>query len=161
MEIAQRNKAEQEADARAQAKAAALEAERQVPVDAIHPTRDRRIQKRTAPASLAYVMFGDTNGGIVVNMSEMGIAIAIAIAVADLLVVGDCLPRIRIQLPSSGQSIEISAQIVWLAESKKGVGIRFVNPTADARNQISNWIASEKAAPEFEQPPKPGRVLRE
>src|SRR5580704_2917597 len=155
MEIAQRNKAEREADAPAQAKAAALEAERQVPVEAIHPTRDRRLQKRTAPASLAYVMFGDTNGGIVVNMSEMGMAIAIA--VADLLVVGDCLPRIRIQLPSSEQSIEISAQIVWLAESKKGAGIRFVDLTADARNQISNWIASEKPAPKFEQLP---RLLR-
>jgi PilZ domain/Gram-negative bacterial TonB protein C-terminal len=153
MEIAQRNKAEQEPDAQAQAKAATLEAERQVPVDAIRPTRDRRLQKRTTPASLAYVMVGDTNGGIVVNISETGMAIA----VADLLVVGDYLPRIRIQLPSSGQSIEISAQIVWLAESKKGAGIRFVDLTADARNQISNWIASEKPAPKFEQLP---RLLR-
>ena len=150
MEIAQRNKAEQEADARAQPKAAALEAEHQVPVEAIHPTRDRRLQKRTTPASLAYVTFGDTNGGIVVNISETGMAIA----VADLLVVGDYLPRIGIQLPSSRQSIEISAQIVWLAESKKGAGIRFVDLTADARNQISNWIASEKPAPKFEQLPK-------
>ena len=149
MEIAQRNRAEQEADAQAQAKAAALEAERQVPVDAIHPTRDRRLQKRTTPASLAYVMFGDTNGGIVVNISEMGMAIA----VADLLVVGDYLPRIRIQLPSSRQNIEISAQIVWLAESKKGAGIRFVDLTSDARNQISNWIASEKPATKIEQLP--------
>jgi TonB family protein len=150
MEMAQRNKAEQEADAQAQAKAAALEAERQVPVEAIHPARDRRLQKRTTPASLAYVMFGDTNGGIVVNISETGMAIA----VADLLVVGDYLSRIGIQLPSSRQSIEISAQIVWLAESKKGAGIRFVDLTADARNQISNWIASEKPASKFEQLPK-------
>jgi TonB family protein len=150
MGIAQRNKAEQEPDAQAQAKAAALEAERQVPVEVIHPTRDRRLQKRTTPTSLAYVKFGDTNGGIVVNISEMGMAIA----VADLLVVGDCLPRVGIQLPSSRQSIEISAQIVWLAKSKKGAGIRFVDLTADARNQISNWIASEKPAPKFEQLPK-------
>jgi hypothetical protein len=150
MEIAQRNKAEQEAGAQAQAKAAALEAERQVPVEAIHPARDRRLQKRTTPASLACVMLGDTNGGIVVNISETGMAIA----VADLLVVGDYLPRIGIQLPSSRQSIEISAQLVWLAESKKSAGIRFVDLTADARNQISNWIASEKPAPKFEQIPK-------
>jgi hypothetical protein len=39
---------------------------------------------------------------------------------------------------------------VWLAESKKKVGIRFVGLTAEARNQIANWIASEKPAPEFE-----------
>jgi TonB family protein len=153
MEIAQRNKAEREADAQVQAKAAALEAERQAPVAAIHPTRDRRLQKRTTPASLAYVMFGDTNGGIVINISEMGMAIA----VADFLVVDEYLPRIRFQLPSSSQSIEISGQIVWLAKSKKGAGIRFVDLTADARNQISNWIASERPAHEFEQLPKPFR----
>jgi hypothetical protein len=140
MEIAQRNKAEQEADAQAQPKAAALEAESQMPVEAFHPTRDRRLQTRSTPASLAHVMFGDTNGGIVVNISEAGLAVA----GADLLVVGDCLPCIRIQLPSSRQCIEISAQIVWLAQSKKAAGIRFVDLTADARNQISNWIASEK-----------------
>ena len=153
IEIAQRNKAKQEADAQAQAKAAALEAERQVPVEAIHPTRDRRLQTRTTPASLAYVMFGDTNGGLVVNISETGMAVAIT----DLLVVDDYLPRVRIQLPSSRQSIEISAQIVWRAESKKGAGIRFVDLTADARNQISNWAASEKPAPRLEQLPKPLR----
>ena len=77
-----------------------------------------------------------------------------AIAAADLLIVGDYLHRICIQLGGSGQSIEISAQIVWLAESKKGAGIRFVDLTGRARDQISNWIASEKPAPEFEQLPK-------
>jgi PilZ domain/Gram-negative bacterial TonB protein C-terminal len=151
IEIAQRNKAEQEADAQAQAEAAALEAEHQVRVEAIHPTRDRRLQTRTTPASRAYVELGDTNGGIVLNISETGMAVA----AADLLVVGDYLPRIRFQLPSSRQSIEVSAQIVWLAEAKKGAGIRFVDLTAEARNQISNWIASERPAPEFQQLPKP------
>jgi hypothetical protein len=148
--MAQRNKAEQEADVQARAETATLEAESQVPAETIHPTRDRRLRTRTTPVSLAYVMFGDTNGGIVLNISETGMAVA----VADLLVVGDYLPRILIQLPSSRQSIEISAQIVRLAESKKVAGIRFVDLTADARNQISNWIASEKPASEFEQLPK-------
>jgi TonB family protein len=146
IEIAQRNKAEQEAVAQAKAEPAALEAERQVPVAAIRPTRDRRLQARTTPASHAYVELGDTNSAVVLNISETGMAVA----AAGLLVVGDCLPRIRFQSPSSRQSIEISAQIVWLAESKKHAGIRFVDLTAEAHNQISNWIASEKPAPEFE-----------
>jgi hypothetical protein len=113
---------------------------------ALTPAPDRRLQMRASPASLAYVMFGDTNGGIVLNISETGTAVASA----DLLVVGDYLPGIRIQFPSSRQRIKISGQIVWLAESKKCAGIRFVDLNADARNQISNWIASEKAAREFE-----------
>ena len=146
IEIALRYKAKRGADAQAQGEAAAPEAERQVPVEAIHPTRDRRLQTRTTPASRAYVELGDTRGGMVLNISETGMAVA----AADPLVVDDYFPRIRFQLPSSGQSIEVSAQIVWLADSKKSAGIRFVDLTAEARNQISDWIASEKPAPESE-----------
>src|SRR6202521_3542654 len=146
IEIAQRNKTEQGADVPAKAEAAAPGAERHVSVEAIHPPRDRRLQMRTTPASRAYVELGGTNGGIVLNISETGMAVA----AADPLVVDDYHPRIRFQLPSSGQSIEISAQIVWLAESKKSTGVRFVDLSAEARNQISNWIATEKPAPEFE-----------
>jgi TonB family protein len=146
IEIAQRNKTEKGADVPARAEAAAPGGERHVSVEAIHPTRDRRLQMRTTPASRAYVELGGTNGGFVLNISETGMAIA----AADTLVVDDELPLIRFQSPSSGQSIEVSAQIVWLAESKKSAGIQFVDLTAEARNQISNWIASEKPAPEFE-----------
>jgi PilZ domain-containing protein/TonB-like protein len=146
IEIARRNKREHGADVPAKAEAAALDAERHVSVAAIHPRRDRRLQMRTTPASRAYVELGGTNGGIVLNISETGMAVA----AADPLVVDDYLRRIRFQLPSSGKSIEISAQIVWQAESKKSAGMRFVDLTAEARNQISNWIASERPAPEFE-----------
>jgi len=41
---------------------------------------------------------------------------------------------------------------VWLRESKKVVGVRLVDCTPDARSRVSNWIASEKLATEFEQP---------
>lgn len=146
IEIAQRKKTEQGADVPAKAGAATPDAERHVSVEAIHPRRDRRLRTRITPASRAYVELGGTNGGMVLNISETGMAVA----VADPLIVGDYLPRIRFHLPSSGQRIEISARIVWLAESKKSAGIRFVDLTADARNQISDWIASEKSTPEFE-----------
>jgi len=146
IEIAQRNKTGQGASVPASAEGAAPDAERHVSVEEIHPTRDRRLQMRTTPASRPYVELGGTNGGTVLNISETGMAVV----AADPLAVDDYGPRIRFQLPGSGQSIEISAQIVWLAESKRSAGIRFVDLTAEARNQISNWIASEKPAPEFE-----------
>ena len=116
---------------------------------ALNPTRDRRLQKRTTPSSLTLVDLGGTDGGIILNISETGIAVA----VADRLPVGKYLPCIRFQPPGSNQSIEITAQVVWLAESKKGAGIRFVDLTADARNQIANWIASEKSVSEIEHLP--------
>jgi hypothetical protein len=146
IKIAQRNKNEQEAGVPAKAEAAAPDAERHVSVEAIHPTRDRRLQVRTTPASRAHVELSGTNGGIVLNISEKGMAVA----TADPLVVDDYLPGIRFPFLYSGQSIEISAQIIWLAESKKSAGIRFVDLTTDARNLISNWIASEKPTPEGE-----------
>jgi hypothetical protein len=117
------------------------------------PARDRRLQTRTTPASLTYFGLGDANGGVVLNINETGMAVA----VANHLVAGECLPPIRFQLPRSSQSIDISAQLVWLAESKRTAGIRFVNLTADARNQISNWTAPEKPASELAQLPKPLR----
>jgi TonB family protein len=146
IEIAQRKRTEQGADVPAKAEAAAPDADRHVSVWEIHPARDRRLQMRTTPAARPYVELGGTNGGTVLNISETGMAVA----PADPLAVDDYSPRIRFQLPGSGQSIVISAQIVWLAESKKSAGIRFVDLTPEARNQISNWIASEKSAPEFE-----------
>jgi len=146
IEIAQRNKRERGADVPAKAEAAAPDAEADAPVEAIYPTRDRRLQMRATPASRAYVQLDGTNGGTVLNISESGMAVA----AADPLVLDDYLPHIRFQIPSSSQSIEIAAQIVWLGESKKSAGIRFVDLTAEARNQISNWIASEKPAQELE-----------
>jgi hypothetical protein len=146
IKIAQRNRKEQQADVAAKTEAAAPDAERHLPIEAIHPTRDRRLQPRTTPASRAYVELGGSNEGIVLNINERGMAVA----VADPLEVDDYLPRIRFQFPNPGQSIELSAQVVWLAESRKSAGIRFVDLTAEARNQISNWIASEKPAPEVE-----------
>jgi hypothetical protein len=152
IEIAQRNKAERGARTQPRVEAGAVEGEREraVSVERIHPARDRRLKMRSRPASLAYVIMDNTNGGFVLNVSETGMAVV----VADLLVVGAYFRGIRIQLPRSTKSIEISAQIVWLAESKKCAGIRFVNLTSDAGDQISNWIESEKVAPEFDRLPR-------
>jgi periplasmic protein TonB len=149
IEIAQRNKTGQGANVPAQTEeeGAAPDAEHPAPVEPIPLAHERRLHRRTTPASHAYVELGGTNGGMVLNIGETGMAVA----AASPLVVDDCqLPRIRLQLPSFGPSIEISAQIVWLAESKKKAGMRFVDLTAAARNQISNWIASEKSAPATE-----------
>ena len=83
------------------------------------PAPDRRSEARTTPASLTQVEFGGGHSGIVLNISEAGMAVA----VAHVLAVGERLPRVRFLLPNSArepvQSVEISAEIVWLSESKK------------------------------------------
>jgi hypothetical protein len=123
------------------------------------PAPDRRTEPRTTPASLTQVELGNDHSGIVLNISEDGMAIAVAHA----FTVGEHLPRISFHLPgsSSMQSIEISAEIVWLSESKKGAGMQFVGLSADSRNRISSWIARERTAPEFAHLPKPVRRDRQ
>jgi TonB family protein len=146
MEAAQRNKTQQETDVPLKAGAGTSNAESHASIEAIHPTRDRRLQTRTTLASCAYTVLDDSNGGIVLNISETGMAVA----AADPLVVADYLPHIRFRLPNVEQRIKVSAQVVWLAGSKKTVGVRFVDLTAEARNEIANWIASEQRSPELE-----------
>src|ERR1700723_2816865 len=152
VEAAQRNKTEQRAgvlvgvpvevraDVPAVAETAAPNTERNSWVETIQTPRERRLQMRATLASCAYSALDDINGGIVLNISETGMAVASA----DSLVVAGFLPHVRFRLPNVEQRIKVSAQVVWLAESKKQVGIRFVDLTAEARNQIANWIASEK-----------------
>src|SRR5277367_4144142 len=146
VEAAQRNKAEHAADVPAEARAAARDGERHVPVEAIHPTRDRRLQMRATPASCAYTVLDGINGGVVLNISETGMAVG----ATDPLAIADYLPQIRFRLPNAEQRTKVSAQVVWLAEWKKEVGIRFVDLSTEARNQIAHWIASEKPSPEFD-----------
>src|SRR6266481_1357122 len=125
------------------------------------PAPARRTEPRTTPASLTQVELGHGHSGVVLNISEAGMAVAVAHAFK----VGEHLPRIFFQLPrpssSSTQSVEISAEIVWLSESKKGAGMQFVGLSADARNRISSWIARERTAPEFAHLPKPVRRDRQ
>jgi hypothetical protein len=144
LEAAQRNKILQEADVAPKAETAAPNAERPASIEAAHPRRDRRLQTRTTLASCAYSALDDSNGGIVLNISETGMAVAAAAP----LVVADYLPHTRFRLPNIEQRIKVSAQVVWLAESRKTVGIRFIDLTAEVRNQIANWIACEKRSAE-------------
>jgi len=120
---------------------------------ALTPSRDRRLHTRTTLASLTYVELGDTKGGMILNISNGGMALA----VVDRYVVGEYLSRIRFPLPISSEGFEVSARIVWLSESKNGAGVRFVDLTPEGRDRISRWIESEKPALEFEHLPKPLR----
>src|ERR1700745_3283502 len=98
------------------------------------PARDRRLKMRVTPTSPVYVMFGDT-GGSVANVTETGMAIAIA--VGNLPAVAYSAMRISLHFPMSRQNLEVSARIVWLRESKKVVGVRLVDCTPDARSRVS------------------------
>ena len=117
IEIAQRNKVGRGADVHPRAETAALEAVSHVPIETIHPTRDRRLQMRTTPASVAPVMLGDTNGGIVLNISETGMAVA----VADLLVGGDYPYTFSFNCPGLGRASKSPRRLCGSRNQRKAL----------------------------------------
>ncbi len=105
---------------------------------------DRRVHARRSVRSLAYVELGEGNGGIVLNVSEGGIAVQ---AVMSLL--GDELPAVRVQLSHSKKSIEGRGRISWTSGLRKTAGLEFVGLSPEARSLLREWVAMETPAGEF------------
>src|ERR1700722_19533432 len=106
---------------------------------------NRRGFARQKVRSLSYIDLGDGNGGIVLNLSEGGLALQAVTSVMD-----DHLPRVRFQLSESRNWLETSGRITWTSESRKVAGIEFVNLSDAARNQIKEWILSGDAPGELQ-----------
>lgn len=110
-------------------------------------TLDRRVCARRSVASLAYIDLGEKNGGIILNLSEGGLAVTAA-APLDT----DAPARMRFQLPGSSDRLSACGEIIWISESRKEVGLRFVDLSEDVRSRITAWISQE---------PSPARLDRE
>ena len=103
----------------------------------ITDARDRRSHSRQI-TTLNYITLGESNGGILLNISEDGLAFTAAEPL-----VGEFVPRLRFQLEEKAEWIEASGRIVWLNESKKGAGIQFLDISDADRGQIRRWIESK------------------
>ncbi len=101
---------------------------------------ERRGQVRHPLNALAYIDIGADNGGIVLNLSEDGMGFQ---AVGPLDSQQDV--NLRIQLPHSTERIETAAKIVWLSESNRQAGVRFLEMPAEARAEIRGWIRSQNS----------------
>jgi TonB family protein len=100
---------------------------------------NRRANPRVEVHSLAYVELGDANAGLILNISETGMAIQ---AVQSLT--SDSLPRMQFRLPRTEAMIQLSGKVVWQIKSKKEVGIEFTALPEQARQAIQKWIAEEE-----------------
>jgi protein TonB len=103
----------------------------------ISDTRDRRHYSRHI-AALNYIKLDEGNGGILLNVSEDGLAFTAAEPLS-----GEFVPRLRFQLADKAEWIEASGRIVWLNDSKKGAGVQFVQISDAHRQQIRQWIESK------------------
>jgi len=109
------------------------------------PDKDRRRHTRQRIHSLSYVKMGDSNGGIVLNISEGGISVQAA-AVLD--------PRelvtMLLEIPRVRNRAEVTGEIAWLSASKKEAGLRFVDLPESTLKQIRKWMAREASPEQFE-----------
>lgn len=80
------------------------------------------------------VQLANENGGIILNISENGLAMRAVRTVADPS------PHMRFQFTHSGAWIETQGNIVWLSRSEKTAGVEFINLPDKARDQIKQWI---------------------
>ncbi len=128
---------------------------------------ESRVHSRTEVRALAYIELSDENAGLILNISEDGLAVQ-----AVQVVTSDHLPRMRFRLPKTDRTIEVAGRMVWQLRSRKEVGIQFVDLSDAARAHIHEWIAAEpsRLAAPLEPPrrrtlqpdkpsrPEPGRI---
>ena len=104
---------------------------------------ERRVQARTAIIPPVYVNLENTNGGLAFNMSEDGIALTAALAMA-----GDGAIAMRIPIPDSKGWMEASGRLAWRSASGKTAGITFLGLPDDSRQRIRQWLAAETSGSE-------------
>jgi TonB family protein len=102
------------------------------------PPSERRVHARQQIKTLAYVELDEGNGGIILNVSEGGLAVQAVTSLMD-----DHLPRVRFQLSQSPDWVETSARVTWAGESRKLVGLEFIDLSELARGQINEWLSRE------------------
>jgi outer membrane biosynthesis protein TonB len=102
------------------------------------PISNRRVHLRKPVVPPGYIDLAKNNGGIVLNVSESGLSLMAAVAVGN-----DPFPSMRFQFPYCSDWIEARGQVAWKSESGTHVGVRFVELSEDARQQIRKWISSE------------------
>lgn len=117
-----------------------------VPEEFVGPNsaRDRRARVRHSPASLTYVKVGGSNGGVILDVSESGMAIASAEPLTELP-----LPPLSFRLPHLDHTFVTSAELVWNSDTKQSAGLRFGSLSDQDRLQIKNWIKAELYAEAF------------
>lgn len=114
-----------------------------MPPDTHHDERaSGTVESRTRPRvkvhSLAYVELSEGNAGLILNISETGMAVQ-----AVQMLSSNFLPRMQFRLPKTDTLIEAQGKLIWQIRSKKEAGIEFAGLSEQARAAVRSWIAAE------------------
>jgi hypothetical protein len=97
----------------------------------MEPEKRRFVRKRTD--QLLYAEFGPDNGSILLNLCEEGCSFQSIAPVRD--------EQLRLSFSvGDGRRLEGEGQMVWSDSSKKMGGLRFLNPSAELREQVRGWL---------------------
>jgi septal ring-binding cell division protein DamX len=83
------------------------------------------------------VRLADRNGGIVVNVSERGLALRAARTLMD-----NQFTHVRFQLSQSDDWVETTGRIAWMNAARTTAGIEFSELSEEARTLLEQWISS-------------------
>ncbi len=97
----------------------------------------RRLYYRQKVPTLAYVNLDHTNGGIVRDLSEAGLAIQ---AVSPLR--PNQQVQLRFLLLRPRLQVETQARVAW-ADSRGQAGVQFVNSTDRSRRSLKQWMFAQ------------------
>src|SRR5690349_19349701 len=103
-----------------------------------NPAHGSRAHARRRMLPIGYVELGRESGGILLNLSEGGLAVRSALALTARE-----FAELRFQVPVSQGWLTASGRIVWLSDSKKEAGIQFTELPEGARKEIHQWASAE------------------
>jgi TonB-like protein/PilZ domain-containing protein len=96
----------------------------------------QRATPRVLPKSLIYVACGAANGGMVLNVSDAGMAVSMAIAVGD-----ETYANVSVRMNGLPQSVEVRGRMAWNLPGRKRAGIELLDVSTAQREKIREWIA--------------------
>jgi len=102
---------------------------------------ERRFYPRVAPAGLVSISFGDSNPGMLLNLSENGMLVSTPVALVQNFV---C--RVSLLLDGLAHPIEVYTRVVWTSESHRS-GIQLLDLCDHDREQLRKWAALETDHP--------------
>ena len=94
----------------------------------------RGATRKRVEGSLSLVDLGPENGGLMLDLSEGGLALQTVFPVS-----AESAVPIRFELPETNISIHATAAVAWVKNSKQ-VGLRFTEIPANAQQQIRQWL---------------------
>jgi PilZ domain len=95
---------------------------------------ERRKTPRTKVEAITYISFDGDNGGILSNISEEGLCFHAARPVQQT-------ERLRVRFSVNGRPIEAYVELIWLDETQKTGGFRFISLSPETCKQIGQSIS--------------------